>query len=291
MSTTITLHGDFDANYVWGLSSKNNISSISDEYINAVVAQGVYSPEWDANTLMLATFQNGIDASDLSRKQITKYIIQRLRVGDDARAVVAETDADELIVCDFAVASDQTYEYYVIPVYIENDVEIVGQPIKTESINNNCINLSIVGLNHTDKNNMFTVDKDGIWGFNFNVTPGRFTPTYDKNILSNIGQYPKIQSGKANYLTGSFSALIGSVTCDKEDYAEDDIDKIKAWRAFCANGKPKLLRDEKGHVILCEITDTSYEYMQSTSRLPTSISFSFVEIGDSDSVSAYRAEG
>lgn len=293
MAVTIKIHGNCDVNYMWRKTGSNIISQTDDAYIEALAALGVHSPSWDSNTLMLSAFKSDdLSAGDISqRNQIIKYTIHRQNILEDKRYLTAETSCDETCISDFNVADNAVYRYYITPTYLIDDEEVLGQPIETDTISIDALNLNIVALTPTEEANVFTVDDNEIWNFSLNVSPGSFTPTYNKSIMNTIGRYPKVTHGKTNYLTGKFSVLLGNISCSDTEYVSDDIDSINKWQEFCNNGKLKLLRDGKGHVIPCEITETSYEYSNELFEMPTTVSFSFIQLMDSKDICAYSIGG
>ena len=64
------------------------------------------------------------------------------------------------------------------------------------------------------------------------------------------------------------------------------MEKLIAWREFCNNGKLKLLKDTKGHAWVVQITDNPSRSIDVRSeRMPTTISFNWIEVEDISSVS------
>lgn len=79
--------------------------------------------------------------------------------------------------------------------------------------------------------------------------------------LDNVGGYREWRNGE-------------QVTSNKQ------VDMLNNWREFCFSGNPKLLRDQKGNGYIVQITDSSDKAEETWDRMPVSISFSWVQIGD-----------
>lgn len=279
-ASTIRIHGNCDVNYMWGKSE-----DLTDENINSLKEMKLNTPEWDKKTVILANFTKGLSASDIS-KNIDSYIIHKQKIDDDVRYKVAEVDADTLNIRDYNINNESLYQYYVTPVYMENEKRYIGEPIPTNQVKTEFDYWCIMSLDVTDIDNVYKVPKDDVWLFYVNVDSGAFKPVFDKSVMDNMGQFPKIYVGKKDYLTGNLSCYIGNVD-NYLEYQNDNISKIQKWREFCNNGKMKLLRDIKGHIIPCEITDTSYDVDDNLLAHPTTISFEFTQIADNKTISAY----
>ena len=194
---------------------------------------------------------------------------------------------------DFSGRNGSRYTYIAYPVEYNTKTQIytpttIGFKTKTP------VSLSWNGwilydLIPGDEENAYTIDKDNVWYFNVGVKNGTFTPKYSKVFEYGFGKYPKGYSGKDNALTGSFSCNIGSVSCSNSEYVGDDIYALKRWQDFCANGRMKLLKSPKGHVIPCGIVDTSYDVNNSPSQ-ETQISFNYTQLEDEDKISVYEVE-
>lgn len=57
------------------------------------------------------------------------------------------------------------------------------------------------------------------------------------------------------------------------------------WVNFCNNGNLKLLKDIRGNKYLVDIVDTpTFETMDETVQQATTISFNWVEVGDTNKI-------
>ena len=219
------------------------------------------------------------------------YVVLRKNEEDDT--IVYLGYYSDMEIHDFSVRNNSRYTYIAYPVEYNTRTQIytpatVGFKTKTP------VSLSWNGwilydLIPADEENSYTVDKDNIWYFNVGIKNGTFTPKYNKVFEYGFGKYPKGYTGKSNALTGSFSCNIGNVSCSNSEYIGDDIYALKRWQDFCANGRMKLLKSPKGHVIPCGIADTSYDVNNSPSQ-ETQISFNYTQLEDENKISVYEVE-
>lgn len=286
MYSKLKLYGHCDVNYLQTLKG-----SVSSEKIESAIDKEIYTPLWDYDTVTLSSFVDNLDASDISsQNNITGYSVYKQNARSNKHIYVADLSYDVTCIYDYNIANLDSYTYYISPVYDNNGQNVRGEIIQTDSIEINCGVLTVVGLNPTDNDNSYTVDESNIWSFGLNVETGDFKPQGVKNITALNGRFPHIFSEGGNYLTGSVTCYLGDISCSDLSYSSDDIELINRWRNFCMSSQIKLLRDMKGHVLICDITDTTYKYDKSFDEMPTTISFNFAEIADSSALSVYGLE-
>jgi len=280
--TKVKLYGGQDVNYVWvkeGTSTNEEVTAVDNNKIS--------TPTWDAKTIALAPFINGISASELNNTaSIVGYKIQRKNVNDDVLYNVAELSSDKTRIQDYNISNRSTFEYHITPIYELNNVRTLGSPIITDPISTDWSAWSVVGTKLTNKEKVYTVDEDNIWSFELNIKSNALTPKFDKTFQDGFGRFPRASYGNRNYIEGGLETLIGKVSYNGE-YTDDNIDLWEKWVQFCANGQLKLLKDRKGHVLPIDIKDTSPECMDDLSEQVTTISFNFVQLDDSKVISVY----
>lgn len=277
----LKIHGDGDINYVMCSTLE-----LTDADIATLQENGLNSPEWNSDTIMLAKFHEDTNASSYTiSKDVIGYKIQRYEIEYNKLYEVASLDNEQLYFEDYNLRNNKSYQYRIVPIYLKDGTEVLGSPISTESVFIDWCEWSVIGTKPTREKNKYVVDYDNIWTFGCNVSPEPIRPVYNKNYLTGFGQYPRAVQGQENYLEGGLSCLIGDVKC--EGYIGDNIDTIEKWRAFCNNGELKLLRDLKGHVIPCSIKDTTYDINYSVLEQITTISFNYVQLMDKSDISVY----
>ena len=281
--STLKIHGNCDLNYVW--SKRDNLNA---EDIEIQSQNGIYTPVWDGQTVMLATFANSLNASNIS-EVIHGYLIHRQKLNENVRYKVVEVDSKITNIKDFNIGNKSEYQYFITPIYMNDGEKSLGEPILTDSLRTDFNCWSVIALTPTINENVYIVDVNNIWNFYIDTDGGTYSLKDDKVITTGLGKFPKTYIGETDYISSSLSCLIGNVNCEGR-YYDDDIEKLERWRNFCNNGKLKLLRDRKGHVIPCEITDASYENDDEFEELQTTISFNFTQLDDSKNISAYSIE-
>lgn len=282
MYSEIKIYGNCDLNYV--------ISKTSDDDIAFFQEAGICSPSWDGDTYFLVNFNDNLNGGEEALKGLTGYYIYRQVKGSNAHHLIDAVDSDCTCIKDYSVQNLTSYQYFIVPIKQSDEAEVFSEEIESGEIDVRHIAASIVGLTPSGTKNVYTVEASDVWNFSLNIAFDDFKPQYNKTTINTLGQFPKVYGDDTAYLTGGGSFLFGSLSCENKSYVSDDIDKINKWVAFCNNGLPKLFRDSKGHIILCEITDTSYNYDGSATEMPTTVSFSFTQIGDASNISAYRKE-
>lgn len=235
-----------------------------------------------------------VDYSDVeyltgTERIVTGCLIQRYEQESGRLCPVTTLNKEYTSFRDYNLQNHKTYRYQITPIYLYNEQKQFGAPVKTSAIQTDWSGWSIIGLKQTSKANEYTVDNDNIWVFEYNTTGDPIKPVFNKSYATGFGQYPKEIQGEENYLEGSVSGLIGSISCNG-DYINDDIDSIERWREFCNTAKLKLLKDPKGHVIPCSIKDTSPTINYNVREEITTVSFGFVQLADRNDISVYGLE-
>lgn len=276
--SALKIEGHCDVNYLW-----TKQEGLSTEDIDSVASFGVHSPDWDSKTILLSIFNQDLSATDMNTP-IIGYIIQRQKSGSSKRTNITKVKTGVTHIQDFNIENRAKYNYYIIPIY---DTQLYGEPIATNDVFVNFDSWSLVGLKPTKTRNEYTVDKNNIWNFYINNESEDFSLNTDITVSNSLGRFPKIHRGDADYITGGLSCLIGNVSCSSE-YKDDTIEKLSKWRRFCNNGSIKLLRDPKGHIIPCDITDVpKYSIDYDYNEMPSTISFSYTQVADSDNIVVY----
>jgi len=105
------------------------------------------------------------------------------------------------------------------------------------------------------------------------------------NVVSNLdrithvgySQYIASTSTDVNYMSGTLSAMLGTLNCTEKKFI-DDISIVRAWRKFITQPKAFLLKSQKGDVWVVNITDNPQTtYDESYWKIPTTFTFSWAE--------------
>lgn len=286
MYSKIKLHGYCDVNYIW---SKNN--DLGDDEIKAIIEaitdKGIYTPEWDADTVTLSTFQDTLNGnSNVQDTNITGYVVQRKRTDENRLYKVVEVPKENTVVYDYNIQNNNEFTYRIIPKLNDGTYSSF---VESNPISVKWDYITICDLLPTDIDNEYIVDKNNLWKFGLNTNSTAIKPNFTKNVMTGFGQFPKISHNETNYLTLGFETLLGDVDCAGR-YFNDNIDKLEKWHSFCNNGNIKLLKDMRGNVIPCDIQDTSMDSDENTFPEITVISFNVIQLYDRKSISAYDFE-
>ena len=160
----------------------------------------------------------------------------------------------------------------------------------------------------------YVVDENNVWLFKYNGEFGSQTQNIAKSEQGTLGKYPRMGQGMRNNQTGSVSCLLGSEiipgqqeenTSIVKGYQErlrsaryndagdptrtltssnSAIDMLNAWRSFVQSKNPKLLKDVKGQSWIVQITSNQNTPMSHVQGQPDSISFSWIQIGDTKDI-------
>lgn len=269
-----TLYGNSIVDYVW---IKNYMAEQSE--IDTVSAY-TYSPQWDDTTLMLATFNSDINGGNvvgLSDNVIAWQIYKR-KPDDSVFTFVAKVPAAQYKVSDFNVLNNDEYQYTI---FAETENYISAPLEQKDFVKASWWNWSIVGLNDSGTNGLYYADSDNIWLFDTMLTSSGFDQNIDKYIVENFTQFPKISSGKKNYLSSSITAFLNNI---KDGRYVDTVEQYNRFVDFIAQPTPKLLRDRKGNGWVVSTMGNNMRYIDESVEQITQVSFNFVQLNDIQSV-------
>lgn len=269
-----TLYGNSIVDYVW---IKNYVADQSE--IGTVSAY-TYSPQWDDTTLMLAPFNSDINGGNvvgLSDNVIAWQIYKR-KPDDSVFTFVAKVPAAQYKVSDFNVLNNDEYQYTI---FAETENYISAPLEQKDFVKVSWWNWSIVGLNDSGTNGLYYADSDNIWLFDTMLTSSGFDQNIDKYIVENFTQFPKISSGKKNYLSSSITAFLNNI---KDGRYVDTVEQYNRFVDFIAQPTPKLLRDRKGNGWVVSTMGNNMRYIDESVEQITQVSFNFVQLNDIQSV-------
>lgn len=271
-----TLYGNSIVDYLW---IKDYIAQQSE--INNVNAY-TYAPVWDGNTLLLATFNKDINAGNIVSltDNVLYWQVYKRKPDDASLTFVAKIPASQYKIIDFNVLNGNEYQYTIFAEtenYISAPLEQLG------FVKASWWNWSLVGLQESDTDGLYYADSENIWLFDTMLTSNGFDQNIDKYIMENFTQFPKISSGKKNYLSSSLTAFLSNVDLETGKYV-DTVEQYNRFVDFIAQPTPKLLRDRKGNGWVVSTTGNSMQYIDESTEQITKVSFNFVQLNDINSV-------
>lgn len=259
----------------------------NDTEIENVVNNEVYLPEWDTDTVMLATYQNTLDAStiDVTEGDMVGYKIQRKDVGENVMYPVTDTSHSRLQ--DYNAGGMRSYQYYIFPIILgTNGEKTLGAPIVTDEIIPKWDGCTIVGLLETEHKNEYTVDEDNIWAFKANVEQDSYVLNMDKTYSDGFGRFPKRSQGDKKYISGGMNSLFGTINCISSSFAYG-VAELEKWEDFCHSPNLKLFKDLNGRILPVDIKETSSSYLFHGGNSPIVTSFSYIQMASSHDISVY----
>jgi hypothetical protein len=296
----IKIYGNINYNFI--TVYKNTLSELQRNDINL---KHSYIPDYDNGIYFSLNFKDNINSSNMDTVNglLKKYNIYRKNMTTGNYKKIAELNANQKVLYDYAVNIQYLYKYYITPIYEEFGTlkTLFSAPIETQSVTPNWYNYSIIGTKsnfNINKNNIFEADPDNIWIFSLNIENGDINITTDKTIYDGFSTYAKVNQGIKNYKSGSVTMMLGKiikttissldqVTYDKFTYT-DSVELANKWQQFCNNGLVKLFRDKQGNTIPVDITAKSFKYNDNYTPSNITISFDWVQIANENTVSVYE---
>ena len=285
MYSKITIYGECDINY---LKVQRGVSQ--DTEINDVIAQGIYLPTWDENSIMVSTYQNSVDATPLSLSDgtVIGYKIQRKDVNHNKLNTVVQTPYAQIN--DYNVCGNRTYQYYIFPIIEKNGIKTLGKPIVTDEIVPKWNLCTIAGLIATDEPNIYQVDTKNIWRLQLNVELEKYDLNTDKTFTDGFDRFSKRTQGIKKYLSGGLSSIVGMLNHMETDI-NITVNDVERWEDFCYSSNLKLYNDMHGRIIPIDIKSVSTGYLTSSEDSPIVTNISFIQLADANDISVYGLDG
>ncbi len=276
----LTIQGQQTTNYFQTTSG-----ALSDEAYNNIMGNNsAYKPwNFDGNTYMLATFQNGLNAGAIlfDNVSITGLSVYRKNGSDSVLRHVAELPADATMFRDYGATNGNTYIYYVFPTSNGSGAAFVTSPITSNAVTP--CNWTWALLECTqDDNGFYHVDRE--YAFGCNLSSGEVGNGNTPNWLTNFTRYQTRQPVAANALSGALTSYIGKV--NEDGIYEDTNEQVKALYALSTSVKPKFLKDRKGNLYNVEISgEIQMSTFDNSAIQAKTIRLPWREIGDATNAS------
>lgn len=268
-----TLYGDSMVDYIW---VHNKVDSQSE--INQTLGY-TYEPKWDANTFLLALFNNTLNGGNVTSvgDKILYWQVYKRKRGEATLRFLARVPASQYALYDFNAVNNAEYQY----ILFAETAEYISAPLQQDGYTvASWWNWSLTKLTKSETNDkIYYADSKNVWLFDTEVQSSALQQNLDKATIENFTQFPKISTGKKNYLTGSISAFLSN---PHNARYEDTIEQYNAFIDFIADGNPKLLKDRKGNGWVVDATSNQMQYNDVTAEQITTVSFDFVQLDDLD---------
>lgn len=242
---------------------------------------GSISYEWNYNTVLFAEFKNNLYAGnvDFSIDTVTSLKIKRRKLGEYLYKTICEipihSNADFTFQrYDYLAASNQEYEYALVPCFGGTDGAAKSNVVKSEFEG---VFLVEKDISYQAFLNMSLTHKR-VRGGSSITTLGRRTPFHVSNGLS-------------NYTAGSLSATYiapngdGSYDVDNGWKYREDIND------FLTNGKPKILKNFEGKIWIVYVLEDTINESEKDHYQNIITSFDWFEVGDANNISDLYING
>lgn len=228
--------------------------------------------EWLSNTAFLATFNGTLEAGNFSMgdMEVDTVRFKKRKRGELKWLLFDEVPYQKTQYLyetkDRLARASIDYEYAVIPVASDIEGNIIS--------------------------NFITAEHDGLWVVDRNNSVNVFcevdygTIQHSTNIASFElldSKYPIVVSGELDYINGSISGrLLSSDSLYGNSLnVQSEVTMREIAFEFMKNGKPKIIKNDKGRYYLVTITNVK-EKPYSLNNASITISFGYVEIGDAE---------
>lgn len=277
----VTLYGGALVDYLW---IKNTVDD--QPTINSTTGY-YYTPSWDGNTLLLAPFTENINGGNIVSLSDSVVAWQIYRTTPDSPALqfIARVPAFQSQILDFGVTNNNQYSYTI---FAETENYLSAPMPQQGYTQTNWDTWSLIGLEETDTEGLYYTTND-IWIFNSNLSSSSIQSNLDKYTFEPFTQYPKISTGKRNYVTGNITALLGNVNPFTGAYENDSAESMQDFQNFIASENFKLLRDRKGNGWICATTSTNIDISDESIEQIASVNFDFTQINGIENFSIIGA--
>lgn len=270
-----TLYGDSMVDYIW----VHNKVDTQDE-IDSTLGY-TYDPQWDSDTFLLAPFNNSLNGGNVTSvgDRILYWQVYKRKAGDATLHFLARIPASQYSLYDFNVVNNEAYQY----ILFAETADYISAPLQQEDyVDTNWWNWSLVGLTKSGtSDNVYYADTKNVWIFDTELQSSALEQSLDKATIENFTQFPKLSSGKKNYLVGTLSAYLSNPYNSRY---QDTIAQYNAFIDFIASENLKLLKDRKGNGWVVGTTNNSMQYNDQSAEQITTVNFDFVQLDNLDNL-------
>lgn len=273
-----------------------------DDYLNKDFS---FEPNFDtyADTVVNAKFDNNSLASSnlqTDTGQLLGYTIYRRSTFEDRLHNIGFATLDNEYIEDFMIANNQEYTWSIVPVFEKR----LGIAVDTNHLyvrfDEWCVNPMQLTEGTTS-----TYSSDTTWKFGLNLEAQDLTQNILKTKFEGLSRYPKFSVQKRNYISGGLTTYLTTMQENKvynnkvivNNFAEyspyrnnkyiynEPASMFDDWNTLIASGVEVLIRDLKGHMWRAQIDANSGKIDDYGQVYPTTITWTFTEVGTLDGVS------
>lgn len=268
--SSIVLNGQQNCDYIWLYSG-----TVNDITIDNLMGGTWYEPQYDAQTYLIATFNNRnliADVNGGNGDSLYGASIYRQSSEEKIMRHIADISSDYLVFRDYGVKSRTTYIYYV---FLRGLETYVSAPYVSSPITPQFGTYTLMECEMQDDGFYHVIQSFVVAG---NINSGSISNNGNVSVLQNFTQYPIVQRSSLNYKSGTLTALIGS--CENNTY-EDSWELADRIMALSTSVNPKFLRDAKGALWQIDVNGSvSMSINDKSAVIPIQMSFPWVEVAD-----------
>lgn len=280
--------------------------SISQSEINDYLNKDFsFEPNFDtyADTVVNVKFDNNSLASSNLKTdtgQLLGYTIYRRSTFEDRLHNIGFATLDNEYIEDFMIANNQEYTWSIVPVFEKR----LGIAVDTNHLYVRFDEWCVNPMQFTEGTTS-TYSSDTTWKFGLNLEAQDLTQNILKTKFEGLSRYPKFSVQKRNYISGGLTTYLTTMQENKvynnkvivNNFAEyspyrnnkyiynEPASMFDDWNALIASGVEVLIRDLKGHMWRAQIDANSGKIDDYSQVYPTTITWTFTEVGTLDGVS------
>lgn len=212
----------------------------------------------------------------------TLWTIYRRNSDSETLVRIADIPTSRSEIYDFGAASGQEYEYLLFPA---DDSEFIGSPLTSNTVKPCFYQWSLLrAVKRTidDRVDGYIINGyrvDAEYHFRYNLDSGSVSNNNTPNVLQNFTAKPTIQQNPQNYLSGTLSALVGSIM-ENGDY-RDLLSVRNALMALSTTKDILILKSSKGDVKYVRINgNITAATLEGNASLAQSVSVPWIEEDD-----------
>lgn len=268
---------DMFVDYVWvkkGHPTANEVVAIDNFY---------FKPQRDDNTLLLANFDGTLNGGDIQNidSPILNWNIYKREDNSPILKYVVSLPVDQNSFIDYNIKYGHNYRYEI---FAETATALSEPFTNPEAITAFWQGWMLIDLPDPVDENLYIVDKSDVWMFETNFSSEELIQNIDKYTYENFTRFPKVSTGRKNYISGGITAFLSNITAVKTQYS-DSSQMMDAFSKLIANGRPKLLKDRKGNAWIVDTQENGFKYIDESFEQIVTVGFNFIQIDSADEYS------
>lgn len=260
--SNIKLFGASIVDDLWGVSRIMTQSEINNLDLYT-------EPQWGIDTIILANFDNNLQAGNIISlpTPIDKWLLLRKGQNDAKFTKIAELEANVSEYVDRLAVSKEMYQYELIPMA----GDLLGEPLLSDPT-------------PTDFTKVVLLNPDETEGYSFCLDLSVSDISVEEDLVVNDtkGKFQTILKGNKEVNSGTIS-FIATSNSDTYNELKQDVAFLDGLKDFILNGEDKILKFTSGFSYRVSTSDFSKSEKQGNDAKGNkvfAISFSWREVGE-----------